>query len=102
MIPINNSDTAWLIVSDYLQDNNLPYEDLKKDITSPDINQWIFTYSNLQQNYVGTENIIGGNYVGYPNDDFYRFGYASLGGNVGWTLNELGNFVGGNDDTHQQ
>jgi hypothetical protein len=40
MIPINNSDTAWLIVSDYNQDNNLPYEDLRDDVLNPDVNNW--------------------------------------------------------------
>jgi hypothetical protein len=40
MIPINNSDTAWLITTDYNQDNNLPYIDLRQDIISPDTNQW--------------------------------------------------------------
>ncbi len=39
MIPINNSDTAWLIVADYNQDNNLPYEELREDIVNPEINQ---------------------------------------------------------------
>ncbi len=40
MNPINNSDTAWLIVSDYNQDNNLPYEELREDIADPETNQW--------------------------------------------------------------
>lgn len=38
MTPINNSDTAWLIVCDYNQDNDLPYEDLKEDILNPEVN----------------------------------------------------------------
>jgi hypothetical protein len=38
MIPINNSDTAWLIVSDYNQDNGKFYEDLRNDIYWPSIN----------------------------------------------------------------
>jgi hypothetical protein len=38
MIPINNSDTAWLIVTDYNQDNNLPYAELREDILNPAIN----------------------------------------------------------------
>ena len=42
MTPINNSDTAWLIVSDYNQDNNLPYEDLREDILNPQINDDYF------------------------------------------------------------
>ncbi len=42
MIPINNSDTAWLIVSDYNQDNNLPYQELREDIYCPSINDDCF------------------------------------------------------------
>ncbi len=40
MIPINNSDTAWLIVADYNQDNSLFYEDLREDVLNPTINNW--------------------------------------------------------------
>ncbi len=40
MIPINNSDTAWLIVADYNQDNDLPYEDLRDDILNCNVNDW--------------------------------------------------------------
>jgi len=40
MVPINNSDTAWLIVSDYNQDNDLPYEDLREDILNCNVNDW--------------------------------------------------------------
>jgi hypothetical protein len=39
MTPINNSDTAWLIVSDYNQDNDLYHEELRDDILDPDVNQ---------------------------------------------------------------
>ncbi len=39
MIPINNSDTAWLIVSDYNQENDLSYEDLREDVLDPDTGQ---------------------------------------------------------------
>ncbi len=43
MLPINNSDTAWLIVSDYNQDNAIGYPDcLREDIDSPNINEWNF------------------------------------------------------------
>jgi hypothetical protein len=46
MIPINNSDTAWLIVSDYNQDNDLPYEELREDVANPNVNEWsgLFSY----------------------------------------------------------
>ncbi len=40
MIPINNSDTAWLIVSDYNQENGLPYDELKEDVLNPTISDW--------------------------------------------------------------
>jgi hypothetical protein len=40
MIPINNSDTAWLITADFNQDNNLPYLDLIEDINNPEIDKW--------------------------------------------------------------
>lgn len=46
LIPINNSDTAWLIVADYNQDNNLPYEDLKEDIISPNVDEWFLEYAH--------------------------------------------------------
>ena len=42
MTPINNSDTAWLITTDFNQDNGIFYEDLKEDILNPAINQWEF------------------------------------------------------------
>jgi hypothetical protein len=41
VIPINNSDTAWLIVSDYNQDNSIGYPDcLREDIACPDVDWW--------------------------------------------------------------
>ncbi len=42
MIPINNSDTAWLIVSDYNQDNGKFYQDLREDVLNPDCTQFYF------------------------------------------------------------
>jgi hypothetical protein len=47
MTPINNSDTAWLIVSDHNQDNNLPYEDLREDILNPETNQWQYEHHGI-------------------------------------------------------
>jgi hypothetical protein len=44
MIPINNSDTAWLIVSDYNQDNGKYHEELREDVLDPDVSQWHYTY----------------------------------------------------------
>lgn len=47
MIPINNSDTAWLVVSDFNQDNNLPYEDLRNDILNPKVDQWVYEHYGM-------------------------------------------------------
>ncbi len=45
MIPINNSDTAWLIVSDYNEDNSIGYPHcLREDIANPDINGWHYVH----------------------------------------------------------
>jgi hypothetical protein len=78
MIPINNSDTAWLITTDFNQEHNLPYEDLKQDIISPDTNQWVF-----EEDYGGVklETVIHGvggtnDYVGYEDIT----GYPTVGG----------------------
>jgi hypothetical protein len=47
MIPINNSDTAWLIVSDYNQDNSIGYPDcLRDDIANPEVNVWYYEFEN--------------------------------------------------------
>ncbi len=40
MLPINNSDTAWLIVADYNQDNDKFHEELREDVLNPDANIW--------------------------------------------------------------
>jgi hypothetical protein len=44
MVPVNNSDTAWLVVADYNQDNDLPYENLIDDIANPDVNDWCYLF----------------------------------------------------------
>lgn len=45
MIPINNSDLAWLIVSDYNQDHNVGFpNELREDIYNPDCNDWVYSY----------------------------------------------------------
>jgi len=53
MLPINNSDTAWLIVSDYNQDNNLPYEELKEDVLNCNVNDWTYEYDKNDTAVVG-------------------------------------------------
>lgn len=47
MIPINNSNTAWLIVADYNQENDLYYEELREDILDPDVNNWDWEGQNF-------------------------------------------------------
>jgi hypothetical protein len=51
MVPINNSDTAWLIVSDYNQDNGKFYEELREDVYCPSINGW--QWENFDGSVVG-------------------------------------------------
>lgn len=49
MIPINNSDLAWLVVSDYKEDNGiLGAEELREDIYNPETNQWSHDYRLLR------------------------------------------------------
>jgi hypothetical protein len=62
MEPINNSDTAWLIISDYNQDNDLPYEELRNDIDSPDVNDWCY---ESRSNGVGFDVAEVGSYMEY-------------------------------------
>ncbi len=61
MNPINNSDTAWLIVTDYNQDNDLFYEDLREDILNPEINSW---FAGGDYNHASVGNGWDGNFVG--------------------------------------
>jgi hypothetical protein len=90
MIPINNSDTAWLIVSDYNQDNGKHYECLREDILNPEINDWIGEII-----YFG----IGCNNRGYPHlvnpVGSIPTGHHDFGGIVGsGVLNErVGSFT---------
>ncbi len=97
MNPINNSDTAWLIITDYNQDNDIPYEDLKEDILNPNTNQ--FYYENLYQVEIVGTNMHGiqSNTIGFAATNTEAHAFA-LGGTVGW---DYGHFVGGNRDTHQ-
>ena len=79
MTPINNSDTAWLIVSDYNQDNDKFYEDLREDIYNPNINEWNYEFH--------TTPLVGTN-AGRYNDEVNTIG--------GWSVNQ--HFNGWNDD----
>ncbi len=46
-MPINNSDTAWLIVSDYNQDNNVGFpDDLRDEVVEIKDNIWCWEYDN--------------------------------------------------------
>lgn len=96
MIPINNSDTAWLIVADYNQDNNLPYEDLKNDIYCPAINDWMWEdYQSINiKSYFSVEGYsVGGGFsnVGFieTSDDNGTPGDSAIYENTGL-------YVGGN------
>ncbi len=77
MIPINNSDTAWLIVSDYNQDNGIGYPDvLRDDILNHDSNDWQW------EDYCGlhTVSIIAGD-VGGSTENYGVGGrFGQLGG----------------------
>ena len=56
MIPINNSDTAWLIVADFNQDNSIGYPDcLRDDILNPEVNVWVVESSNGEAHVGGTD-----------------------------------------------
>ncbi len=54
MIPINNSDTAWLIVADYNQENDIGFPDaLREDILDP--TQEIWWYESPTWEFTGDE-----------------------------------------------
>ena len=88
MIPINNSDTAWLIVTDFNQENNLPYEELKEDIYNPAINQWHYENNGGGIGYVGVGTVGGGTVGG--GSSYSGIGSGGIGGGG------IGDYVGGN------
>lgn len=110
MIPINNSDTAWLIVSDFNQDNNIGFpEELREDIISPDVNLWAY------EHYICTTLNGTNSYPSNPGDllpfgdfgsqvggehaaigGFNQLDYATLGSSVGWERSSISQLVGGN------
>ncbi len=77
MLPINNSDTAWLIVSDFNQDNNKFYEELREDILNPETNDWIYEHFVYMQ--VGSDGIGVGSIVGATGDSCGNVGAGSEG-----------------------
>jgi len=97
MTPINNSDTAWLITTDFNQENNLPYEELRKDIHNPAINQWHYESSSSQGVGVVDVDVGVGGYVGFGGVGFG--GVIGFGGYVGFGGVGFGGVgdVGGNN-----
>jgi hypothetical protein len=98
MIPINNSDTAWLIVSDYNQEHSLPYIELRQDIISPDVNDWSPEQTNVNKHFGPTY----GDVVGFLSDTV-GYGETELPETVGdyvrnviWVIRApTGMYVGG-------
>jgi hypothetical protein len=100
MNPINNSDTAWLIVSDYNQDNDLFYEELREDILNPEMNDWYYEATQSEFDpYPGFTNFLAGRTVGSHIRSFVGIsnpiGYTTM---VGGIL--CGEYVGGNSDPY--
>lgn len=96
MLPINNSDTAWLIVADFNQENDKSHEELRKDVISPDVNQWVYE-NGMHQVGVG-EIQVGDSLVGdkqfIVGDDHSRVGCdTSI---VAGDYSMYGDLVGGN------
>jgi hypothetical protein len=94
MTPINNSDTAWLIVSDYNQDNSIGFPDnLREDVLNPEISQWYYEW-----NY---SNWIGGGILGMSVGATYGIGSSrpvavGYNANIGGDSEFNGKSVGGN------
>ncbi len=87
MIPINNSDTAWLIVSDWNQDNGRYHEELREGILNPETNQWHY---NFRISGVG----VGGGMSGLAGSDVWDlFGLEVLEVGAGVDTSQL--HVGG-------
>lgn len=79
MIPINNSDLAWLVVSDYNQENEIfGVDELREDVYNPEISKWYFEYFIFQS--PGDNNlVVGGSVGGRPGDFCQKVGAGSLG-----------------------
>ncbi len=119
MTPINNSDTAWLIVSDFNQENGKFYEDLREDICNPNINEWEFEYLFNESNGGTISELVGGIMsirvgINGASDSVGGSRYSNIGGGatseyVGGATEELGShlypytgqLVGGHDPNQQ-
>lgn len=98
MIPINNSDTAWLIVSDYNQENDLPYEDLREDILTSDGNQWHYEYLAIITDIVKVWGQVGSIFAISVGDDQQKVGVQGLAiGGDRFILAIDSRWVGGHD-----
>lgn len=84
MIPINNSDTAWLIVADYNQENSKYHEELRKDVLNPNVNDYHFEF--ISSKHVGTEDdleeALGVDDVGDGNTRFSETNGSYVGGYI--------------------
>jgi hypothetical protein len=93
MIPINNSDTAWLVVTDYNQDNGKFYEQLREDILNCNVNEWDWDYKFYEPFTIGLKEVGAawnfGDKVGNG-----QGGYVGEEGGVGEVIIDIG--VGGN------
>ncbi len=80
MVPINNSDTAWLIVSDFLQDNGIGFPDeLRKEILDPGEDQWHVLYMCNLMDRVGSG--IGSRHVGV--NSYIHVSMVGIGDDIG-------------------
>lgn len=109
MVPVNNSDLAWLITADYNQDNGKYHEELREDVINPDVNggDWEFrcllinrTENNFVVYYAGA--VHGENVGGSVRSSSSVVGGGDLG-NIGgfsghWTEDRYPPLVGGNYD----
>jgi len=98
MIPINNSDTAWLIVTDYNQDNDLPYEELREDILTSDGNQWHHEYLGIIMDVVKVWGSVGSVWAYGVGDENSKVGDKGLTiGGDRLTLELCSMLVGGHE-----
>ncbi len=107
MIPINNSDTAWLIVSDFNQENAIGYPDaLREDILNPDVDQYTGEYATggiVGTNFnifadIGGDKSYAGKFLGSAGNNTGGNGVGNIpnGYFVGSSARLFGSLVGGN------
>lgn len=106
MIPINNSDTSWLIVADYNQDNSIGFpEVLREDVCNVEVNEWNYEDTNRCVGGESFEGVGGSRHIGFqvgsnhfdcvgisvPNNSIFVGDSEGLGCHVGgrsWVLFE--------------